>query len=356
MLVFQKQYKSDGSNFHVGWIHGTGKPFVWVYDCGDKKAAEQFDTPIDVIFVSHFHKDHIAGIKTLKDKACNDKTKIVIPYMTEFEFLTQYESATSVQSDYTDFLQEVAIELYVNRGSERFIVVRHNDEDDLFRTILGECPHFWILKTHYYQSNEDNEQTNLVEEILTKLNIKTIPEIFDKIKTNEELKKLKQVYEECTEQYFKNISLKDDKNCENRTSLSLYAGPTKDCHLSFGRAGWLHTGDSCLKNDKIYSQFYTTFKDYEKFIGTVVLPHHGSENNNNPKLYRDFHAECFVVPYFHKVVEGDYSFMSEKLSNTKNGDVLTRSGLCFCTQWNYPRVEFVRKCFESNCCCRRRYL
>ena len=62
-----------------------------VYDCGTKNSQKILhscidntfndDSEIDVLFISHFHVDHISGIGYLRDR-CNKKIKtIVLPYM-----------------------------------------------------------------------------------------------------------------------------------------------------------------------------------------------------------------------------------------------------------------------------------
>ena len=63
-----------------------------VYDCGTKKRIDflkkaitneftQKGLVIDVLFISHFDKDHVSGIPFLKEY-CNIK-KVIIPYLSE---------------------------------------------------------------------------------------------------------------------------------------------------------------------------------------------------------------------------------------------------------------------------------
>ena len=71
--------------------------FSMVYDCGTETPANKMDLSlkeqiidfsehvanrsIDLLFISHFHKDHISGLNYLSQK-CNIK-KTVIPMLTD---------------------------------------------------------------------------------------------------------------------------------------------------------------------------------------------------------------------------------------------------------------------------------
>ena len=69
----------------------NGETLTIVYDCGTMagsnikdiihEAFPEKDTVIDILFISHFHKDHINGIEELM-KHCIIK-KVVIPYIPE---------------------------------------------------------------------------------------------------------------------------------------------------------------------------------------------------------------------------------------------------------------------------------
>jgi hypothetical protein len=96
--------------FHTGTL-GLNEPlFRWVYDCGSwtKRSALQRqvddfvrrcgqtndrETDVDLLFISHFHADHISGIATLIGEPANIRLRVhtaVIPYIspeTGFEFL-----------------------------------------------------------------------------------------------------------------------------------------------------------------------------------------------------------------------------------------------------------------------------
>jgi hypothetical protein len=90
----------------------------------------------------------------------------------------------------------------------------------------------------------------------------------------------------------------------NGTSLAVYCGPVSnhqehesewcwagsDCHSERGwRAlGWLHTGDLNLNKAEIYDDFWRELGQYSDNVGSIVLPHHGSEEGYNSRLIGDF--------------------------------------------------------------------
>ena len=64
------------------------KLFTTVYDCGnDKKVSAEAKIEkmhkVDLIFISHFHDDHINGIK----KILNKNTLIIIPGISHYTFV-----------------------------------------------------------------------------------------------------------------------------------------------------------------------------------------------------------------------------------------------------------------------------
>jgi hypothetical protein len=98
------------------------------------------------------------------------------------------------------------------------------------------------------------------------------------------------------------------RNDLNLTSLSLYSGPvtltphfrtkvwcqpgqpwvrgcTNACRLPQNdRCAWLGTGDSNLFRERRRSEFMRHFKPVSNYIYSLALPHHGSKRNYDPQL------------------------------------------------------------------------
>ena len=97
----------------------------------------------------------------------------------------------------------------------------------------------------------------------------------------------------------------------NRTSLSLYSGPTarldgriRPIRMSFpycsprvyplypleirlfpsGVAGWIGTGDADLNTGDIRDKWQSAYRGINEHVATLLLPHHGSWRNFHPDL------------------------------------------------------------------------
>ncbi len=98
------------------------------------------------------------------------------------------------------------------------------------------------------------------------------------------------------------------RRMHNRVSMSLYSGPAaieppqEWCHrilyrsdwrtdelielcpemfwfCETGSVGWIGTGDATLNVKKVRNAWKGTYRHYEDYVGTLLLPHHGSKHN-----------------------------------------------------------------------------
>ena len=108
------------------------------------------------------------------------------------------------------------------------------------------------------------------------------------------------------------------RRMHNRVSMSLYSGPVEfekaqewrhrvlcgpdwrtgdlieldpepfwSCEE--GAVGWIGTGDATLSVKKVRTAWNRTYRPYEDYVATLLLPHHGSKHN--------FHREVLDFPY-----------------------------------------------------------
>ena len=100
-----------------------GKKFTWVYDCGSTTNKSQyffvdtinksnqvcsFDDEIDFLVISHFHDDHINGIKYFNHAGINNIKNIIIPYVPFIQRIV------TISNDNIDELDDESIRFIVS--------------------------------------------------------------------------------------------------------------------------------------------------------------------------------------------------------------------------------------------------
>ncbi|ROI00218.1 ComEC/Rec2 family competence protein [Chryseobacterium daecheongense] len=337
--------------FYSGIIHVDAAKFHLVYDCGTNSPEhfllseiEDYKTmmagnPLDLLMISHFHKDHVNGVfKLLRGLTCKN---LIIPYYPPIERLILALTADGTDDDYIEFLKDPVTYLYArDYNIERIIIVGGpNDNQDSDQLINREgvspedgiTPGKLILQMDLYDDeeiedwvkrNEENKERYLdpnvkflkkpyrvwlpywefvfylekydeillVEKVSTEIDtlIKSknlsISDLFEK----KYLKELEKIYKS----YFTNL---------NNTSLVTYHGPYNNtanpdqmicCYSTYVHdfywrslpthcCGTLLTGDIELERLASIEKLKDYYKFYWKRICYFQVPHHGSENNWN---------------------------------------------------------------------------
>lgn len=293
--------------------------FTIVYDCGsttlkireiEKEIERVFPKghQIDILFISHFHADHINGINKLR-KHCrikevimpliNDKTEIII-----LQALNYLETNDTIYNDLIENPEKFFSES--NNGEWRTTITRIapiDDEEEYRNNVLksgtergiqGLYKYNWVFIPYNYKQKDGI--TDFQQQLNEKgLSIETIKNIIKNVKDEDykdTIKKLKEIYEKMS----KNKDL-------NKTSMILYSGPRKynrnNCYLTsynlryayclsphcFAphslRSGCLYTGDINLNEDNMVKDINEKLDKVSQFIGTLQIPHHGSWYNFN---------------------------------------------------------------------------
>lgn len=320
--------------------------FTIVYDCGTLKDNDFIkkiiknnfnkDEVIDILFISHFHKDHISGIQFLKEH-CNIKN-VVLPYLHENEItalaLESYLTDSDDDFEYlTDFLnyefffgeEDINVIFFGENSSEDFEENPESviDVDSRIRSInRGQRISSSKVRDWFFVPFNRNNKINLntFKTILNRegLNPSEIKEILKNKKID------KQKYREI-KKLFNEVSKRDNHIHKklnamiNYNSMMVYSGPINPSYRLINdfmrpeycyyhsryfryyrgyfedfryRVGCIYTGDSNLEND-ILSVAYGKYSD---FVGTIQIPHHGSKENFNQSLFNlDF---CFCPMSF----------------------------------------------------------
>ncbi len=287
-----------------------------VYDCGTtnpKSLAKQRvvsqsfskDDVIHILFISHFDKDHISLIDTLK-KAVKRIEKVVLPLLHNeqkiflsniYKALGQPDLAKLVSNPNEFFGEETQI-IGVQPPNTEF------DERGETRTTISSGTPLpisnlkdWVYIPFNYKYDERNKQ--FLDELQKEgIDVGRLREDLNYILEEKEKNIIKKVYKR-----------KEINGNINENSMFLYSGPPckKDLYKHFRRGkGWCHldsfyhpchshrvaclyTGDGDLNKVDV-KKIYTKYWD---LIGTIQIPHHGSSASFNVNV---LHTGRFLCP------------------------------------------------------------
>lgn len=297
-------YSEQHDNFNMVYDCGSISKNQDILDLSVKRSYNPKDT-INVLFISHFDKDHVNKIKILRD---NFHIKnVIIPLLHDSEKIILYNFYQNLSlRDFQDETSEDFFNLLNNRRKffdkeTRIIEVkefeRKLDEkqepidvekipsDKIFSgTILNHGD--WIYIPYNFKYEERRKE---LEKLFLEKNLN-----FDKFKKDlDYLIKNRSVIKRA---YF-NLHGKINQN-----SMTVYSGPDKQEYLMSNgcplysniffaednRAGCIFTGDADLNKTKIDN----IYGDYWDKVGTIQIPHHGDYNSFNQVVLNNSSYTC----------------------------------------------------------------
>ena len=358
------QFAVGQGGFHVGtltkllpeqWQNAPPKmasaQFLYVYDCGSeprRHVDHQIDdfisarqpAKIDLLFLSHFDRDHICGVtRLLRANAGLQVDTIVMPYLDDVERIiafARFAAKPDTESDswYEDMVVDPLETL--RPFKPRQIVFVRSDEDgpppeelalvglpsgglgplkwEFLDETLGPGPSawsadgnnavvvksgvriqvsgdslFWRLIPYVRRSKPEFVNTfKLVAETLLDWEAGSFSRRMSDVSVRRTV--VRRDRAKLSNAYIRAFGSK------NITSLSLYSGPENHDlagavqlepelkEASKARVGWMGTGDAYLRDRADIRQFSDRFSADLEFVSTFVLPHHGSIENSDPGL------------------------------------------------------------------------
>lgn len=287
--------------------------FTVVYDCGsttlkgqklEKKIKSTFpeNHSIDILFISHFHADHINGIKILA-KHCRIK-KVVLPLIDDqakillkvtnlldnnFSDTGLIDNPEGFFGGNTPIIRIEPTEINPNTDGiglndptdiSEIVNSSTNASGTVFTPLAGVD---WLFIPFNYKHDERKKQF----ENALKIYDLTLDDI-------DSITKIKKNKADIIKAY------KSVKGDLNTNSMILYSGKKSDdyvyCfnhfyHFYFYRhshldlqSGCLYMGDIDLNQPNIVTDINAKLKQILKFIGTLQVPHHGSIHNFTSKI------------------------------------------------------------------------
>ncbi|MEF3127510.1 hypothetical protein [Rhizobium leguminosarum] len=329
--------------------------FMYVYDCGSDPiagviqsvrsiVARRLSRRLDMLFVSHFDRDHICGIPhLLHEKTGLRVDTIVMPYLDDTDRIIAFgrSGATSGERSAERFHGDVIIDpigTMARFGPRQIVVVMPEGEDEggsgFFELPPAEPPRSgpdgmawkgrdsaggrsapplarrtpegativqriefavaagteggWLLKPHVKRaSQQDREAFCAAVEVLLQWPKGSFRE---KVKIEKERRSLVTKHRMAVSRAY-SWAFGD----KNETSLSLYSGPAEpqtagavlrnSRTFASARVGWMGTGDASFKDPLAVQRFQHHYRDEMDWVTTFMLPHHGSAHNFDPSLF-----------------------------------------------------------------------
>lgn len=294
--------------------------FTAVYDCGSfsyEQLKDIIDTTfkegdkINLLFISHFHFDHISMVQYLKSRC--DIDYIIVPVLslsTLVESLIHYAiiGKGSSLTNITGILDDI-----YNRKDDRIIIIDKAEGTDLNAIDIDHLP----------DELNDNAERILTNIIFCYKNWRYIPfvhidnkadALLRKVRTdphfsgidwnNIDINVLFDTIKKIDVEYLKDLYANVYKDKHNSYSMPVYSGLDckpqchKGCHkqcefVTFCHINCLYMGDYDAKSKTSYDNLKEYYKGYWKRIGLIQVPHHGSEHNSDSNLY-DPNKLCII--------------------------------------------------------------
>ncbi|ESZ78662.1 hypothetical protein [Mesorhizobium sp. L103C105A0] len=329
--------------------------FLYVYDCGSDPiagviqwvrsiVARRPSRRLDMLFVSHFDRDHICGIPhLLHEKRGLRVDTIVMPYLDDIDRIIAFgrSAATRGERSAERFHEDAVVDpvgAMARFGPRQIIMVMPEVEDEggagFFELPPAEPPRSgpdgmpwkgkdstgwrsapplarrtpegatvvqriefdvaasteggWRLKPHVKPaSQQDREAFCAAVEVLLQWPRGSFR---DKVKIQKERRGLVTKHRTAISRAY--AWAFGDKN---ETSLSLYSGPAdpqtagavmrNSRTFARARVGWMGTGDAGFRNPQAVQGFQHYYRDEMDWVSTFMLPHHGSAHNFDPALF-----------------------------------------------------------------------
>jgi len=272
--------------------------FTVVYDCGGQnkriiknKIKQEFNKneKIDILFISHFHGDHINGLEFLLTYC--DVKRVILPLLEDDMKLQFFIENNSYYRYQNSFLKNLILNPKDSLKNQEITFVEPYDTkididiSNLNTIKSGELLHSsytseWIYVTYNMYNNSFSKD---LQKELTSIGV-DISNIENKLTTNKIniINKYKSVI---------------DRGGFNANSLVVFSGFRNhaNCNITSSckflcqevvskKNGCLYLGDFEAKEDDSMQILKSVFHNYWDNISVVQIPHHGSYKNYHTEL------------------------------------------------------------------------
>jgi len=360
--------------FYNGFIiDNDGKKFSFVYDCGEHGSKKQvlsesvadyksfIGNRLDLLFISHFHRDHVSHIPELLDGI--SLGTVVIPYVQPDMRLLLAAQIEGIESDDDDdFIPFYSNpeQYFFDHGAEHVCIIHgFNDdfkidektsyeftvldddgtkingvrylksENDQYHGRLEEYNEAAIIHRYNWEFNTFNPyRDDFNAKLLEHVNeILKTDDSFQKILSNDKFRKrLKKIYED---------NFKDNIN-ETSLLVHSYPLPMESGHIVQNQcehADTFLTGDITIEIElleRVQEHFH-----FKRMPGVVLIPHHGSKINTYCELCHKNFINCWRDATTYAVSFG--------LSNIYGHPHMLHHKNCCRKSFEFPRLRLVNE-------------
>ena len=356
------QFPVGAGFFHAGRVstdqNNRDRQFRYIYDCGTVGSAPRPDYPqadldaciddlrrrsawvnmrVDALFISHFHEDHVSGLKRILELF--KPRQVFIPYTDILERVAAFAHGEGAEAANTEFVVTLirdpvaaiqSVVAYQNADDGELVpevlVIRNSPSAESIVQIDPETDSSsgWHGGDGVYQQPLPGQRTDVTD--AGYLAIRSSGTRFWVLKpwVDPMIDRQKAEFRGCIADHFKierddvDVWLTIRENSErvineigelrrllgrrhnfNVTSMSLFSGPMGEfdslrhdwAHSGTSRSdalakriGWLATGDAKLREKARRSRFLKHFGIQISEVSSLALPHHGSNANFHPDL------------------------------------------------------------------------
>lgn len=348
---WRTQWAVGQGSFHSGAVRALNRPVHYVYDCGTQPAYQsaldreidialsRLQGRIDVLYISHFHEDHVSGVRDLLDRAKVKRVVLPLTPATDrvmaLAFALGTEDGRTLPEWYFDLIANprdffesagaTVTEVEPGAGDdvapvEFPIEPDDNAQPDFSPPKSGRQPSgaasaaladghrpawLWVP---WASSRADAARGAFLSEMGSLLG-KNPDEVRRLLEDPRELKTLGTERGSWLRQAY-NVAV--GGRDLNFTTMALYSGPPPHApsagwasgYFEANRplscihrpeVGWLGTGDAELGTRPRASEFNRAIAPLRPNVGTLVLPHHGSDHNNSDALLSAFNPGTTFV-------------------------------------------------------------
>ena len=329
--------------FYSEVIKTGKKEFTIVYDCGTTTPSINIDNiinksqlpkTIDILFISHFHKDHISGIDALIQN--HTVKNIFVPFLSKEDRIL---FAIIHHQSYVDWIKELIkkiINIFLVRSDhtedidkiENVVILTSKETTERCRKISN----IWNYKLYYNGSSASSDKkTQLIMDFLKSKGIHTNKDLSIHIKSYPNFFLREELKNYLLGTYLPNHLKEDIKNTFSLTKditqyknigetivkkiiksfhtyclcVLSYEDDTQHKYISTKLCGkkerpaCLYLGDSTVKlNTNGTNKCLDYYRNELDLVATMQVPHHGASSSHDVNFYIKFTNLNFAICSF----------------------------------------------------------